>query len=464
MNNHTIHRRLSFWVRTMTGCIGLALTACGNTTNSTEPDTPAPAPATESRTPPVAVLRSLAQPLAESDNLDPLLERATDARVVLLGEASHGTSEFYTWRAHISRRLIAERGVDFIAVEGDWATLWKLNAYVKHLDSPYASARDIMKTFTRWPVWMWANEETAELIEWMRDFNANRPPAERVGFYGIDVYGEQTAMEEAVNRLKTINEEWAQEVAAAYACFDPYRDNMHQYARAVALGERTCQSAVEQAYALLQEAVAGAADDERYALWVTKMHTKVVKNAERHFRLMVQGGAASWNARVDHFFGVVDRLLAWYGPDARGVVWAHNTHIGDARASAMTASGQRNIGQLARQEWGLDAVWAVGFGTHRGTVQAGREWGAAMETMTVPHGRDGSAEDWMYQATTEPALFIFDEAPDLSSLMEVVGHRAIGVVYQPERERLGNYVPTILPRRYNAFIFIPETPALTPVQ
>lgn len=463
MLHHNFDPQLRRFMRTVVGgTVSLAFIACGQAPSQADPDTAATA--AEPLAPPVALLQTLAHPLTEADDLSPLLDRAAEARVVLLGEASHGTSEFYTWRADISRRLIAEQGVNFVAVEGDWATLWKLNQYVKHLDSPYPSARAIMKTFSRWPVWMWANEETAELIEWMRDFNADWPLDERVGFYGIDVYGEQMAMEQAVIRLQSINAEWARAVAAAYACFDPFRGNMHQYARAVAMGQDDCQAAVAQAYALLQQGLITVEEDERYALWATKMNTKVVKNAERHFRLMAQGGAASWNARVDHFFGVVDRLLEWYGPDARGVVWAHNTHIGDARATSMTAGGQYNIGQLARERWGFDAVWSIGFGTHRGTVQAGREWGTAMETMTVPPGRPDSAEDWMYQATQEPAFFIFDESGDLGPLMEVVGHRAIGVVYQPERERLGNYVPTILPRRYNAFIFIPETEALTPIE
>ncbi len=415
------------------------------------------------RPPAVSVLRSIARPLSGPDDLDPLLARAADSQLVLLGEASHGTSEFYLWRATISERLIEEQGFNFIAVEGDWVTLWKLNQYAKHLDSPYASAREIMATFTRWPTWMWANEETAELIEWLRDFNADRPRAERVGFYGIDVYGEEQAMDAAVARLQGMDADGAEVVTRAYACFDPFRGNMHQYARAVALGDADCSEAVASAYALLQTLLADAAPEDRYEVWSTKMLTKVAKNAERHFRLMVQGGPASWNARVDHFYGVVERLLEWYGPDARGVVWAHNTHIGDARATAMTNQGQYNMGQLARQGLGADQVLAVGFGTHRGTVQAGREWGGAMETMTVPPGRPGSAEDWMQQVTDDATLFLFDEAEDLGPLQEVVGHRAIGVVYHPERERLGNYVPTILPRRYDAFLFFAETRALRPL-
>jgi erythromycin esterase-like protein len=207
----------------------------------------------------------------------------------------------------------------------------------------------------------------------------------------------------------------------------------------------------------------GLEGQERADAFAFKMNAKVVKGAEAHFRLMARQGPDSWNARVDHFYAVADRLLQFYGASARGIVWAHNTHIGDARFTTSGQRGERNIGQLARQRLGEEQVVAVGFGTHRGTVQAGRSWGAPMETMTVPPGGAGSLEALMHQVEKESALFIFDERVALAPLMEVIGHRAIGVIYHPEREFPGNYVPTIVPRRYDAFIFIDETKALQPV-
>lgn len=411
----------------------------------------------------IQVLRELAYPLASPADLDPLLERIGDARLVLLGEASHGTSEYYTWRAEISKRLIEEKGFNFIAVEGDWASLYVLNRYVKWMDEEFESARKIMQGFHRWPVWMWANEETRELIEWMRAYNEDRPFDERVGFYGMDVYGEDLAMRTVLEELRAVDPELADIVADAYACFDGYEGNMHEYARAVAFGADSCRQAVEEAYRQLREAAATREGREHYEFFAIKHNAKVVKNAESHFRLMATQGPQSWNARVDHFYATVERLMALYGEGSRGVAWAHNTHIGDARATSMGPQGQRNIGQIARKKLGMDTVVAVGFGTHRGTVQAGRAWGGPMETMRVPNAGGETIEDFMHQVGKEQALLIFDDRADLSPLMQVFGHRAIGVVYHPEREFPGNYVPTILPRRYDAFIFIDETRALSPV-
>ncbi len=411
----------------------------------------------------IRVLRELAYPLSDPADLDPLLDRIENTRLVLLGEASHGTSEFYAWRAEISKRLIEEKGFNFIAVEGDWASLYRLNRYVKWMDDEAGSAHEIMRTFDRWPPWMWANEETAELIEWMRAFNEDRPFEERVGFYGMDVYGEDLAKRQVLERLQEVDADLAEEIEALYACFDRYDGNMHDYARAVAFGADSCAQAVMRAHQKLQEAAAELSGRKYYEFFAIQHNAKVVKNAERHFRLMATEGPQSWNARVDHFFATVDLLMDLYGDGARGVAWAHNTHIGDARATAMGNQGQRNIGQIARERMGADDVVAVGFGTHRGTVQAGRAWGGDMETMRVPPGRADSVEDLMHQLGKEQVLFIFDDRVDLSPWMTVRGHRAIGVIYHPEREHMGNYVPTILARRYDAFIFIDETRALQPV-
>lgn len=437
-------RRLSWWC-----AIGLIAAACSA---QSQEDPTARA---------VQTLRDMAHPLTRPADLDPLMERIGEARLVLLGEASHGTSEYYTWRAVISRRLIEEKGFRFIAVEGDWATIHRLNRYVKRLDSPYGSAKEIMQTFTRWPTWMWANEETRQLVEWLREYNKEFPLEERVGFYGMDVYGEQLSIETAIEQARAFDEALATELAEAYAFFDAYDGDIHNYARAIAEGADSCQEGVEQAYQRVRAAMDGYDGADRYEFFDVKQNAKVVKNAEKHARLMVARGPESWNARAGHFYNVVERLMAFYGEESRGVAWAHNTHIGDARATSMTNQGQHNIGQIARENLPSGDVVAVGFGTYRGTVQAGRQWGGPMETMTLPDGRANSVEDIMHRVGEERALFILDRtAHDLSPLDAVRGHRAVGVVYNPEREQFGNYVPTILPRRYDAFIFIDETRAL----
>lgn len=432
------------------------LTACVSACSAERETTP------RAVTDPVDLLKSVATPIEEARDLDPLIDRAGERPLVLLGEASHGTSEFYTWRADISRRLIQEKGFNFIAVEGDWATLYRLNRYVKGLDGAGPSAREIMKDFDRWPPWMWANEEVEELIEWLREYNAERPPERRVGFYGMDVYGPETSYRKVLAMMDEWDEELAEQVREAYACLEDFVDDFGLYARAVAFGMAPCDQRVRAVVELLREH-RDALDVPEMEYFNLKQNAWVVKNAEKHFRAMGRDGPDSWNYRVDHFFQTVDRLLNHYGPDAKGVAWAHNTHIGDARATAMAARGQRNIGQIARERMGPNRVFSVGFGTHRGRVMAGRSWGGARELMTVPPGIPGSSEDLMHRLGEDKVLLMLDDLEEPGPLLQPIGHRAMGVIYHPEREH-GNYVPTILPRRYNAFIFIDETKAVRPIE
>ncbi len=403
-----------------------------------------------------------AHPLRTADDLDPLLRRVQGARLALLGEASHGTSEYYVWRAKISQRLIEEEGFNFVAVEGDWSAIWLLNTYVKNMDSPFNSATEIMETFSRWPIWMWANEETRDLIEWMRAYNADRPAEERVGFYGIDVYGESDAFNQLMAVIQSDDSAWGQAMADDYACLRRYQGDMHRYVQAVAMGAASCEAPTARATERWwnEPIPLNINDEQRFSL---KMKAKVVQNAERHFLYMASQGAASWNARVDHFYRATARLLERYGPESRGIVWAHNTHIGDARATMMRASGQHNIGQLAREQLGMDAVVAVGFTTHRGTVQAGSAWGEPMQTMRIPPAQPGSLEDWLHQTELDQALWVFREAESTEPISTVMGNRAVGVIYNPAAEH-GNYVPTIVPLRYDVLIFFDETQALRPVK
>ncbi len=409
------------------------------------------------------VLRDATVPLESPDDLDPLFDRIGDARYVLLGEASHGTSEFYTWRAAISQRLIEEHGFSFIAVEGDWEACYRLNRYVKDLPNTGSSAREVLETFDRWPRWMWANEEVVELAEWLREFNADRPLEERVGFYGMDVYGAEDSFHALQDFLAASEAEAADAVAELIAPFEPFAGSAETYARTLARGGQALDGALAAAVEQMRdEAETLAADDER-AYFDAKQHAWVIKNAERHYRAMLQRDAGSWNARVDHFFLTVERLMDYHGPDARGIVWAHNTHIGDARATDMAQAGRRNIGQLVRENHGENAAVLVGFGTHRGRVLAGSSWEAPMQRMTVPEGRAGTFEDLFHRLDLDKALVVFTEAHREGPLAAARGHRAIGVTYDPQREHLGNYVPTILPQRYDAFIFIAETDVLSPL-
>lgn len=459
------HDRLSGWWRHrwLPGVLLLLTSGCVIPASND----PAPDPAFDRAL--VQALRQVALPLgpmrdgevAELAELAPLIERLAPARLVLLGEASHGTAEFYTLRAAISRALVAEHGFRFIAVEGDWNALYRLNRYVKGRDPDAGSARAIMQGFNRWPTWLWANEEAAAFIEWLKTFNADRPAAERVGFYGIDVYGNEDALRELPLALEALDPEQAAWLRAQYAPLTPMFEDFRAWLRTLPpgapdLGENT-RAVVER----LRDARDDLAVDADEYLHLKQM-AWVVKNAERHYSGMADAGPDSWNARVEHFYQTMARLLEYYGPDARGIVWAHNTHIGDARATDMARAQRTNIGQLAREALGIGQVAAVGFGTDRGTVLAGRAWEAPMSRMTIPRAVDGSIEAAMQAAGPGNLLFLFD-ADTPQPLYQRIGHRAIGVVYRPEREVPGNYVPTVIPQRYDAFIFIEETTALTPL-
>ncbi len=399
-------------------------------------------------------------PLQGPEDLDPLLERIGDARCVLLGEASHGTHEYYEWRTRISERLIREKGFSFIAVEGDWPDCYEVNRYAKGYAGSGTNAREALGAFERWPTWMWANEEVAGLIEWLRQHNDALPRENRVGFYGLDVYSLQESMQEIISYLERVDPDAVDTARRAYGCFEPYGEDPQEYARATAFVPTSCE---EEVVGLLRELSGRVPEyrDDPEARFGAEQNALVVKNAENYYRAMMRGGASSWNVRDRHMAETLGRLMRLHGPGAKAVVWEHNTHIGDARFTDMADHGMVNVGQLVREEWGDEDVVLVGFASHRGSVIAGREWGAPAESMRVPPARAGSWESVLHDAGESDKLLIFDG--EEGGLLEPRDHRAIGVVYDPSLERYGNYVPTVLPRRYDAFVYIDETRALRPL-
>jgi len=408
-----------------------------------------------------AVGRS-ARPLRDDSDLDPLMEHIGDARIVLLGEASHGTSDFYTWRDRISRRLIQEKGFDFIAVEGDWPDCYLLNRYVKGRADGGASAREVLHAFERWPTWMWANEEVVALAEWLRGHNDGRADEERVGFYGLDVYSLWDSMDVVTRFLQRVDPAAAERAARAYGCFDPYQEDVQEYAMATALVPTDCEQEVLRILRELRERGPDFQNDGREAYFNAEQNALVALNAERYYRTMVRGGAASWNVRDTHMVETLGRLLDHHGPDARAIVWEHNTHVGDARATDMARAGMVNVGQLARERWGGDVVIA-GFSSYQGTVIAGDQWGAPMRRMTVPAARDTSWEHIFHAAGAEDKLVMLEGLDEVEGGLSARGHRAIGVVYDPAAERFGNYVPSVLPYRYDAMLYIENSRALHPL-
>ena len=407
-------------------------------------------------------LRQRLHPLRVAGDLDPLLEHIGNARCVLLGEASHGTSEYYAWRTRISERLIREKDFSFIAVEGDWPDCYEVNRYVRGLPRSAHSAREALGAFRRWPTWMWANEEVAELVEGLRRHNDGLPEPERIGFYGLDVYSLWESLDAVMQYLKREHPDVVEAAQRAYQCFEPYGGSAREYARATAFVPTSCE---DEVVAMLSELLRGAAEhpeDGSEAHFAAEQNAFVARNAERYYRAMIQGGASSWNVRDRHMAETLGRLLGHHGPDAKAIVWEHNTHVGDARFTDMADDGLVNVGQLARERWGEEEVVLVGFGSHRGSVVAGARWGAPMERMRVPPARDGSWEDALRRASGEDGLLVFSD-PEIEELLEERDHRAIGVVYDAGSERYGNYVPTVLPRRYDAFLYLDETRTLRPL-
>ncbi len=400
-------------------------------------------------------------PLNDAEDLDPLLERIGDARYVLLGEATHGTHEYYLWRARISRRLSEEKGFRFIAVEGDWPDCFAVNRYING-ETPNTTAEEVLGSFTRWPTWMWANWEIVALAEWLRADNQGRPEGERVGFYGLDVYSLWESLAEVVGYLRQHHPDAVAAAYEAFRCFEPYAEDPQAFARATLFVPDACRQEVEDLLRTVRERASSAMAGDDTSLDAV-MNAEALKGAAGYYRSMVRGGAESWNLRDRHMADTLDRLMRHHGPDAKAIVWEHNTHIGDARYTDMAGAGMFNAGQLVRQEHGGDGVVLVGFGSNAGTVVAGRSWDAPMEAMPLPPAREGSWEHALHRMGAEDRLLLFQPPVDAGGALAVPrGHRAVGVVYHPEYEA-GNYVPTVLPMRYDAFLYIDRTQALHPL-
>jgi erythromycin esterase-like protein len=407
-------------------------------------------------------VRSLARPLRDPADLDPLLERIGDARIVAVGEASHGTHEYYAWRAALTRRLIEERGFGFVAVEGDWPDCYRVNRSVKLRDGADEDPRDALDAIARWPTWMWANDDVVEFCRWLRGFNAARPAERRVGFYGLDVYSLWDSMHELIGWLRENQPEDVDQAVQALRCFEPFGEDGAEYAFASRFGPSSCEQAVvDLLHRVCEERGRKDVAGDPEARFSAEQNAAVVLDAERYYRAMVQSSAESWNVRDVHMADTLDRLLEHVG--GKAVVWEHNTHVGDARATDMAGAGMVNVGQLLRERHGTDDVVLVGFGGYQGGVIAGKEWGTQMERMPVPPARAGSLESLLHGLLGEDSLIVVPRGERPEWLGRQLDHRAIGVVYRPERERWGNYVPTVLGQRYDAFVHIEDTSPLQPL-
>jgi len=403
-------------------------------------------------------LKRESETLRNADDLDPLMERIGDARYALLGEASHGTSDYYVWRARISQRLIKEKGFSFVAVEGDWPDLYRVNAYVKNRPGSGRTAYDVLNAFERWPTWMWANWEVVAFVEWLREHNDTLPDADKVGFYGLDVYSLWASLDAVLTYVEREKPALLDVAEQVQTCFEPYAGEEQAYARATLTGT-SCEA---EATALLEALRSNQGSENPEARFDAKQNAFAIVNAERYYRAMMEDGPESWNLRDHHMADTLDRLVTHHGLEAKAIVWEHNTHIGDARATTMAEQGMVNVGQLVRQRHEGEGVVLVGFGSYRGSVVAARAWGAKMERMRVPEAQTASWEAVFHEAERGDRLLILDDLETSGAAFETRGHRAIGVTYDPRFESF-NYVPTVLPRRYDAFIYLEKTQALHPM-
>lgn len=397
----------------------------------------------------------------ETCSIDSLLERIGHARIVLLGEATHGTSEFYRMRARITRELIVRKGFDFVAVEADWPDAARVN---EHVSGVRRSTHEF-KPFARFPMWMWRNEDVATFVDWLRAYNQNRD-TRRVGFYGLDLYSMFTSIAAVLSYLDGVDPSAARIARHRYGTLTPWQKDPAAYGEAVLAGRY--ESSETAVVAMLREMLSKRleyAHNDGDRFFDAYENARLVADAERYYRSMYYGSVVSWNQRDAHMFDTLRSLLSYYGPEAKGIVWEHNSHVGDATATEMGIRGERNVGQLCRAYAGEDA-YIVGFGTDHGTVAAASNWDEPMEQMRVIPARPGSYER-LFHETRIPAFLLplrHPKRPEVrEGLSPVLLERAIGVVYRPRSELASHYFHASLPRQFDEYIWFDETSAVEPL-
>ena len=412
------------------------------------------------------LIRSSAEPLPdiEDERFGSFFDRFGDARVICLGEASHGTSEFYRARAEITKRLVAHHGFTIVAVEADWPDAATIDRYVRHREPREGEER----AFERFPTWMWRNREFDGLIRWMRRHNAEREYEEMAGFYGLDLYNLGASMRAVIDFLEDEDPEAAKLAKERYGCLQPWADEPQRYgANALYEGCARCEVPVMQMMRDLMQRNFDCLSEECDEWLDAAANARLVKNAEKYYRVMYRGSAESWNLRDTHMFETLVQLLDAKGRDSKAVVWAHNSHIGNA---AFTEMGQVrdeiNVGQLVKERFDEQAR-LIGFGTHTGTVAAADDWDEPMQVKAVRPSLDGSYERLCHDSRLP--RFLLDLRPEevraevRDALMEPRLERFIGVIYRPETERWSHYSQCILPRQYDAWVWFDETKAVTPL-
>lgn len=420
---------------------------------------------------PGAGLRAALRPLTGgAEDYQPLLELVGDARLVLLGEATHGTHEFYRERARISRLLIERMGFTVVAVEADWPDAYRVNRWVRG-GGEDGSATESLDSFERFPRWMWRNRDVLAFVEWLREHNAAAPRQRRVGFYGLDLYSLYGSAEAVIRYLDQVDPPAAERARRRYACFDHFGEDSQAYGYAAEFGlSPSCEDAVVAQLGELQRRAAelssrdGRIPEDEY--FYAEQNARLVRDAEEYYRSMFRGRISSWNLRDRHMAGTLDALLGHFdagGGPARAVVWAHNSHLGDARATSMGWQGEWNVGQLVRERYRPEEAVLVGFTTHHGTVTAAPDWDHAPALVRVRPALAGSVEALFHELRVPDFLLPLHGSPAAETLAGERLERAIGVVYRPQTERVSHYFEARVADQFDAVIHFDLTRGVEPL-
>ncbi len=420
-----------------------------------------------------SLLTSAAHPLSGGpDEYTPLLAAIGNARFVLLGEASHGTHDFYRARAEITKRLIREKGFRGVAVEADWPDAWRVDRWVRGTGDD-AEAVDALAGFRRFPAWMWRNADVLDFVGWLREHNDGvTRDADKAGFYGLDLYSLHASMEAVIAYLRRVDPDAARRAEARYACFDRFGGDAQGYGASALFGAGvSCEDVVIEQ--LVELHVAGGryvARDGRVAedaFFAAEQNARLVKNAEAYYRAMFGSPVVSWNLRDRHMAESLDALsdhLSREGEPAKLVVWAHNSHLGDARATEMGEHGELNLGQLVRLRRGADAV-LVGFTTDPGTVTAASAWDGPAQRKHLRPALPGSYEALFHEVRFPRFLLNLHESREAELVLsERRLERAVGVIYRPETERASHYFAARLPDQFDAILHFDHTRAVEPIE
>ena len=416
-----------------------------------------------------AIRQNVRRLTGSAQDYDLLMEVLDDCRFALLGEASHGTHEFYQTRAEITKRLIEEKGYSAVAVEADWPDAHRVNRYVQGRGDD-ANAAEALSSFKRFPTWMWRNTELIEFITWLRKYNDSLPEDTRkVGFYGLDLYSLHASARFVLDYLEKVDPEAARRARYRYSCFEHFGENTQAYGYAASFGlSKTCEDEVVSQLVEMQRQAADLASRDGHVepdeFFVAEQNARLVKNAERYYRAMFESRVSSWNLRDQHMVETLDALVVHLGASPKIVVWAHNSHLGDARATEMGDHGELNVGQLVRERYAKD-VLLLGFTTYTGSVTAASDWDGPVERKIVRPALNGSYEALFHETGVPRFLLILRDNNWLSTLLNKKRlERAIGVIYLPETERASHYFEARLADQFDAVIHLDETRAVEPLE